>query len=56
MHKKLMPLLVCPICKGKLDYQRNTSELLCHKEGIAFPVRNGVPVLLLMDARKLEQR
>lgn len=55
MHKNLMPLLVCPLCKGQLEYHRKSSELLCYRDSIAFPVRNGVPVLLEMDARKIEQ-
>lgn len=54
MHKKLVPLLVCPLCKGKLEYHHKMAELVCRRDGIAFPVRNGMPVLLEMDARKLE--
>jgi uncharacterized protein YbaR (Trm112 family) len=54
MHKRLANLLVCPKCKGSLQYQAGTKELVCTNDLIAFPVRKGVPILLEMDARKLE--
>ena len=54
MNKRLMSLLVCPKCKGKLVYQSATSELLCQYDQLAYPVKNGVPVLLEMDAKKIE--
>lgn len=53
MNKKLLHILVCPLCKGKLEYNKNNAELECHRDKLAFPVRNGVPVLLEMDARQL---
>jgi uncharacterized protein YbaR (Trm112 family) len=53
MKKKLLNILVCPLCKGKLKYNKKYSELECGHDKIAFPVRNSVPVLLEMDARKL---
>ena len=54
MNKKLLKILVCPKCKGELRYNRKTDELECHHDRLVFPVRNGVPVLLEMDARPLE--
>lgn len=54
MNKKLMPLLVCPVCKGKLEYAKKQNELLCRRDGLAYPIRAGVPVLLEVDARKIE--
>ena len=54
MKKKLLKILVCPKCKGELRYNSKTDELECHRDRLAFPVRNGVPVLLEMDARPLE--
>lgn len=54
MRKRLISLLVCPICKGQLNYQSATQEMICRTDKIAFPVRNGVPVLLEMDARRLD--
>jgi uncharacterized protein len=53
MNKKLLSILVCPLCKGKLKYIKKNSELECANDELAFPVRKGVPVLLEMDARKL---
>jgi uncharacterized protein len=54
MNKALLPLLVCPCCHGQLNYDRNNKELVCDRDRLAFPVRKGVPVLLEMDARRLD--
>ena len=54
MNKKLMQILVCPVCKGKLQYIKKQNEMLCQKDGLAYPVREGIPVLLKVDARKVE--
>lgn len=54
MNKKLIPLLVCPVCKGKLEYIKKKDELQCHRDGLAYPVRAGIPVLLEVDARKIK--
>lgn len=53
MKKKLQSILACPVCKGDLSYQPRTKELVCKKDKLAFPVRHGVPVLLVSDARRL---
>ena len=53
MDRKLLDILVCPLCKGKLQYNRKTAELECSHDHLAFPVRNGVPILLAMEARPL---
>ncbi len=53
MNNKLIQILVCPLCKGKLRYNKRNAELECSYDKLAFPVRNGVPVLLEMDARQL---
>lgn len=53
MKKKLLAILVCPLCKGPLIYKSRDKELICETDRLAFPVRNGVPVLLQADARKL---
>ena len=53
MNKKILPLLVCPVCKGELEFKSKDNELLCHNDKLAFPIRNGIPVLLESDARKL---
>lgn len=54
MKKKILRLLVCPLCKGQLEYSKKTGELVCRRDRLAFPVRGGIPVLLEMDARPLE--
>ena len=54
MDKKVLEILVCPKCKGELRYNSRTGELECHHDRLVFPVRNGVPVLLEMDARPLQ--
>ena len=50
---KLLEILVCPICKGKLLYRKDASELVCKVDRLAFPVKDGIPVMLEDDARKL---
>lgn len=50
---KLLEILVCPLCKGRLIYRREASELLCRPDRIAFPVKDGIPVMLEDEARKL---
>ena len=54
MDKKLLELLVCPKCKGKLVYDKKSNELICAEDALAFPVRDGIPVMLEDEARKLE--
>jgi len=53
MKKKLQKILVCPMCKGPLLYKSRQKEFICEKDRLAYPVRNGVPVLLNADARKI---
>ena len=53
MDKKLLAILVCPLCKGDLRYEREAGELLCLADGLAFPIRDGVPVMLAEEAREL---
>ena len=54
MKRKLLDMLVCPRCRGRLEYRRKQKIMVCANEGLAFPVRNGIPVLLEMDARQLD--
>jgi uncharacterized protein YbaR (Trm112 family) len=51
---KLLEILVCPICKGPLVHRREEKELVCKADRLAFPVRDGIPVMLEEDARKLD--
>jgi hypothetical protein len=53
MDQKLLDLLVCPICKGPLLYDKQNKELICRAEKIAFPIKDGIPVLLEDEAREL---
>ncbi|MDO6749634.1 Trm112 family protein, partial [Gilvimarinus sp. 1_MG-2023] len=46
MDKQLLAMLVCPLCKGKLKYDAEAQELLCTFDGLAFPIVDGVPVML----------
>jgi uncharacterized protein YbaR (Trm112 family) len=50
---KLLEILVCPLCKGPLLYRREAAELVCKADRLGFPVRDGIPVMLEEDARKL---
>ena len=43
--------LVCPCCQGQLRWQPSATELLCEEEHLAFPVREGIPVLVMAEAR-----
>jgi hypothetical protein len=53
MDKKLLELLVCPVTKGSLIYQRESQELISRSARLAYPVRDGIPVLLEVEARTL---
>ncbi len=53
MDKKLLDILVCPICKAALKYDRNRQELICHFNKLAYPIRSGIPVMLENEARRL---
>jgi uncharacterized protein YbaR (Trm112 family) len=52
---KLLEILVCPVTRGPLHYDREKQELVSKTAGLAFPVRNGVPVMLAAEARPLSE-
>ena len=54
MDPKLLEILVCPICKGPLVYRRDVKELVCKADRLAYPIKDGIPVMLEEDARKLD--
>ena len=54
MDKKLLEILVCPSCKGPLEYDRKAEELICKPDRLAFPIRDGIPVMLEDEARHLD--
>jgi uncharacterized protein YbaR (Trm112 family) len=53
MDTKLLELLVCPVTKGPLEFKRDTQELVSRSARLAYPIRDGIPVLLENEARPL---
>ncbi|MEH6491093.1 Trm112 family protein [Halopseudomonas sp.] len=54
MDPKLLDVLACPLCKGPLVLNADKSELWCRADGLAYPVRDGIPVMLETEARALD--
>jgi len=54
VDKKLLDILVCPLCKGTLVYDKAAAELICKADRLAFPIRDDIPVMLEDEARRLE--
>ncbi len=55
MDPKLLDILVCPLCKGPLIYRKEAGELVCKPDRLAFPIRDGIPVMLEDEARRLDE-
>ena len=53
MDPKLLELLVCPVTKGSLDFDREKNELISRSARLAYPVRDGIPIMLENEARTL---
>lgn len=53
LDKKLLSILVCPSCKGKLEYDADAGELICRGDQLAYPIRDDIPVMLVDEARPL---
>ena len=53
MDPKLLEILVCPICKGPLFYDKSAQELICKGERLAYPIRDGIPVMLEDEERTM---
>ncbi|MDH3474644.1 MAG: Trm112 family protein [Rhodospirillales bacterium] len=51
---KLLEILVCPVTKGPLEYDAEAQELISHQAGLAYPIRDGIPIMLADEARALE--
>ncbi len=51
---KLLEILVCPLTKGPLRYDRAAQELISDEAGLAYPIRDGIPIMLIDEARKLD--
>ncbi len=53
LKKELLDILVCPQCKGALEYDTKADELVCHTCKLAYPVKDDIPVMLIDEARKM---
>lgn len=53
MDHRLLEIVACPVCKGKLIYDANNKELICKVDRLAFPIKEGIPVLLENEARAM---
>ena len=52
---KLLEILVCPLTKGPLRYDAQAQELISEQAGLAYPVRDGIPIMLVDEARRLDE-
>lgn len=52
---QLMDILACPVCKGKLDYDKENQELICKFDRLAYPIEKDIPVLIENEARRISQ-
>lgn len=55
MDHRLLEIIACPVCNGKLYYSQDKQELICKVDNLAYPVREGIPVLLENEARSLTE-
>lgn len=55
IDRRLLEILVCPVTKGPLEWRSDTRELISRQAGLAFPVRDGVPIMLPDEARVLDE-
>lgn len=55
MDAKLLQILVCPVTKGSLTYNKDTNELISKSARLAYPIKDGIPVMLEDEARKLAE-
>ena len=53
MEKRLLDILVCPLCKSSLQHNPERQELICKADKLAYPIKDGIPVMLANDARSL---
>jgi len=51
---KLLEILVCPLTKGPLTYDRERQELISEQAGLAYPIRDGIPIMLVDEARRID--
>lgn len=55
MDRKLLDILVCPVCKGTLTYDKAKAELVCRADRLAYPIRDDIPVMLEDEARRVPE-
>mgnify|MGYP006279867113 CR=1 FL=1 len=53
MDTRLLDILVCPLCKGPLKHDKQAQELICQPDHLAYPIRDGIPILWAEEARDL---
>lgn len=53
LDERLLEILVCPKCKGELEYRRDASELVCERCRLRYPIREGIPIMLIDEALPL---
>ena len=54
IDKKLLEILVCPLTKGPLEFDRDKQELISRQAKLAYPIRDGIPIMLVEEARELD--
>ena len=55
MNKELLKILICPKTKGSLIYNKKKQELISKKAGLAYPIKDGIPIMLIEKARKIKK-
>lgn len=55
LDPRLLEILVCPLTKGPLEYDRDAGELISRQAGLAYPIRNGIPIMLVDEARQIDE-
>lgn len=53
--QELLQILVCPLCKSKLVFDAKNNELICFESKLAYKIKDGIPILLIDEARKIEE-
>jgi uncharacterized protein YbaR (Trm112 family) len=54
LSPKILDVLACPLCKGKLHYDKDAQELICKIDKLAFPIKKGVPIMIVEQAKSIE--
>ena len=53
INNELLKILVCPLCKHKLEYDEQNQELLCYNSKLSYAIKDGIPIMLVSEARKI---